>query len=184
MSRVGVKPIAVPSNVKVTIADSTVTVEGPKGTLKLDFHQAVKVGWSEDEKSIVVQTVREKGDLEKFEKALWGTTRALLANMIKGVTEGYNETMEIVGVGWGSEVQGNKLKLNVGFANPIFMDIPQGLEVKVDKMLVRIAGCDKQMVGQFAARMKSYRKPEPYNGKGIKYQSETIRRKQGKQFGS
>lgn len=183
MSRIGKKIITVPAGVKIAIKDNAVSVEGPKGKLAMKFRPEVRVAWSESEKSIQVTmdpNLPERSDASKF----WGTTRALINNMIAGVTKGYEKTMEVVGVGWVPTLMGKKLKLQVGFANAIMLDIPAGLTVTVDKTFVKIGGPDKQMVGQFAASMRAVRKPEPYNGKGIKYQEEVIKRKQGKQFGA
>ncbi len=181
MSRIGKKPVPVPANVKVAISGRTVSVTGPKGTLTFDHHPLVKVTWTESEKAIVCAV--GEGD-DRVAKAQWGTTRALLRNMVQGVTNGYEKTLEVNGVGWAPTMQGTKLKLVVGLANPIFLEVPKGLTVVVDKQIIRISGADRQMVGEFAARVRSKRKPEPYNGKGIKYTTETIRRKQGKQFGA
>jgi large subunit ribosomal protein L6 len=115
---------------------------------------------------------------------MWGTTRALIASAVLGVTKGYEKTMEVVGVGWQASVTGDKLKLIVGFANPIMLDIPKGVKVTVDKQFVKVAGPDKQAVGMFASNMRASRKPEPYNGKGVKYTTEVIKKKAGKAFGS
>lgn len=183
MSRIGRKPISVPGNVKVSIKDNAVTVTGPKTALTIKVDPDVKVAWAESEKSISLSIDPSKYE-DRFVRARWGTSRALIQNAIKGVTDGYEKTMEVVGVGWTAALQGKKLKLVVGFANPIMMDIPTGLEVSVDKQFVKIKGADRQQVGQFAAEMRALRKPEPYNGKGIKYQTETIKKKQGKQFGA
>ncbi len=183
MSRIGKKPIQVPAGVKIAIKDSTVNVEGPKGKLAFKHRPEVKVAWTESEKAVKValaDNLPEDADAAKF----WGTTRALIANMIEGVTKGYEKSMEVVGVGWQASVSGKKLKLQVGFANALFMDIPAGVTVTVDKQIVKIVGPDKQAVGQFASAMRAKRKPEPYNGKGIKYVDEVIKRKQGKQFGA
>jgi len=183
MSRIGKKPVTVPAGVKVSIKDRVVTIQGSGGTLTLKYPETVQVKWQESEKSINV-SIDEKDSENRQARADWGSTRAHLANMIKGVTGGYEENMEVVGVGWVPSVAGNKLKLVVGFANPIMMEIPKGLTVTVDKGFVKIKGSDKQMVGQFASSMRATRKPEPYNGKGIKYTTETIKKKQGKTFGA
>jgi len=183
MSRIGKKAISVPSGVKISIDGQKVTVEGKKGTLSMDVRQGVRVAWDESEKSITVSVDEAKAE-DRQTRAQWGTTRALIQNMIVGVTEGYEKKLEIVGVGWGAEVQGQKLKVNVGYANPLFVNIPQGLTVTAEKQIVTIQGADKQAVGQMAAEVRSTRKPEPYNGKGVKYSDEVIKRKQGKQFGS
>jgi large subunit ribosomal protein L6 len=183
MSRIGIKPITVPANVKVAIKDNAVTVTGPVGTQTVPFKPSVKVVWTESEKSIKCM-IDAKDENNSTVKALWGTTRALIASAIEGVTKGYQEEMEVVGVGWTAALVGQKLKLVVGYANPIMMDIPKDLKVIVDKQIVRLSGPSKQVVGQFASTMRAHRKPEPYNGKGIKYLKEVIKRKSGKQFGT
>lgn len=184
MSRIGKKTIEVPAGVKVAIKDRTVNIEGPKGKLSFTFRPEVSVTWAESEKKVNVALAPGFSRDNKEANAYWGTTRALIRNMIDGVAKGYEKSMEVVGVGWAPSIAGKQLKLVVGLANPLMLDIPVGLTVTVDKQFVRISGPDKQMVGQFAASMRQLRKPEPYNGKGIKYTTETIRRKQGKQFGA
>lgn len=183
MSRIGKKAVVVPAGVKVSINDRTVNIEGPKGKLSMSHRPEVKVVWADSEKAIRC-TVAEGVELPEEVSKYWGTTRALIANMIEGVTKGYEKNLEVVGVGWQAVVQGKKLKLQVGFGNAIMMDIPPGLVVTVEKQFVKVVGPDKQLVGQFASAMRSKRKPEPYNGKGIKYVEEIIKRKQGKQFGA
>ncbi len=183
MSRIGKKPVAIPSGVKVGVGDGSLSVEGPKGTLSMSVRPEVSVEVDADAKE--VRCTISESDLKTREiRAYWGLTRALINNMVEGVTKGYEKSMEIVGVGWGAQVQGNQLKLQLGYAQPVMMDIPAGLNVTAEKQIVKISGPDKQAVGQFAAAMRSKRKPEPYNGKGVKYAGEVIRRKQGKQFGS
>lgn len=182
MSRIGKKPVTVPKGVKVSVANRVVKVEGPKGTLTMTHRPEVSVAVSD--KNEVVCTVDE-GKLEQSGvRAYWGTTRALIDNMIEGVAKGYQKKMEVVGVGWTAALAGKQLKMTLGFANPIMMDIPPGVTVLVEKQVVTVSGADKQAVGQFAAEMRSKRKPEPYNGKGVKYLEEVIKKKQGKQFGS
>jgi len=183
MSRLGKKPVAIPSNVKVSIKDRVISIQGPGGTLTLTRPETVAVTWDEAEKSLKV-TIDESDMENRQARADWGTTRSHLQNMLVGVTTGFEKNMEVVGVGWVPSIAGSKLKLLVGFANPIMMDIPKGLTVTVDKQFVKIKGPDKQAVGQFASTMRAHRKPEPYNGKGIKYTEEVIKRKQGKTFGS
>jgi large subunit ribosomal protein L6 len=161
-----------------------VNVEGPKGKLSLTFRPEVQVSWQESEKAVKVALAPGVSLDDAAARAHWGTTRAHIRNMIDGVTKGYEKTMEVVGVGWTAAMAGKQLKLVVGFANPLIMDVPPGLTVTVDKQFVKVAGSDKQAVGQFASAMRQKRKPEPYNGKGIKYTTETIKRKQGKQFGA
>ncbi len=180
MSRIGKKPVQVPKGVKVAVADRRVSVEGPKGRLEWTHRPEVTV--NADDKAVSV-SIDEALLEDRRARALWGTTRALINNMMTGVTQGYEKKMEIVGVGWTAAVNGPKLKLNVGYANPIEMPIPQGLSVAVEKQLITITGPDKQAVGQFAAAARAKRPPEPYNGKGIRYAGEVIRKKEGKQFG-
>lgn len=182
MSRIGKKPISVPKGVKVSVANRVVKVEGPKGTLTMTHRPEVGVAVSD--KNEVVCSVDEARLEQGGTKAYWGTTRALIDNMIEGVTKGYEKKMEVVGVGWTAQVTGKNLKMTLGFANPIIMAIPTGVNVAVDKQIVTVSGADKQAVGQFAAEMRAHRKPEPYNGKGVKYLEEVIKKKQGKQFGS
>jgi large subunit ribosomal protein L6 len=183
MSRIGRKKVEIPANVKVQIKDGAVTVQGPLGTLSMTYRPEVRVQWGEAEKAITV-SIDDKDADNPAVVACWGTTRALLRNMVEGVTKGYEETMEVVGVGWTAQVVGNRLKLVVGFADPLFMEIPAGLKVTVDKSFVKLFGPDRQVVGQFAAQMRALRRPEPYNGKGIKYASEVIKKKAGKTFGA
>lgn len=183
MSRIGKKPIEVPAKVKVSLSGNTITIEGPKGTLSFEHRPEVSVNWDEGEKSITV-SIDEKDMKNKPVRAYWGTTRALINNMITGVLEGYEKKLEVVGVGWTANVAGQKLALKVGYANVVEVNIPTGVNVQVDKQTVTINGTDKQAVGQFAAEVRAVRKPEPYNGKGIKYTDEVIKKKQGKQFGS
>lgn len=184
MSRIGKKTIEVPAGVKVGIKDRTVEVQGPKGKLSFSHRPEVAVAVAEGGKAVNVGLTDGFTRDNKEANAYWGTTRALVRNMIDGVTKGYEKNMEVIGVGWTAVVQGKKLKLTVGFANSIMMDIPDGLSVTVEKEKVKIVGTDKQLVGQFASAMRAKRKPEPYNGKGIKYAEEVIKRKQGKQFGA
>lgn len=183
MSRVGKKPITVPAAVKVAIKNQHIDVTGPKGTLAMDIDPDVKIEWNEKDK-VLTFGIDEGPRTSDHIRAMRGTSRALLQNAINGVQTGYEKALEVVGVGWVPSLQGQKLKLVVGFANPIILDIPKGLTVTVDKQIVKISGPDRQLVGQFAAQCRSVRKPEPYNGKGIKYTTETIKRKQGKQFGA
>jgi large subunit ribosomal protein L6 len=183
MSRIGKQTVSVPAGVKVTIAGSRVTIGGSVGTLNLTVPPNITVKWNESEKSIAV-SIDPKLAEDTQTNANWGTTRALVKNMIAGVTKGYEKSLEIVGVGWTAAVAGKNLKMTVGYANPIVMPIPDGVKVTVDKQIVKVAGADKQAVGHFAATMRAHRKPEPYNGKGIKFTTEVIKKKQGKQFGA
>ncbi len=182
MSRIGRKPVPVPANVKVSLADSTIQVEGPKG--KLTFPYRREIGVRFDEAARVVHV--ERGDDERLSRALHGLTRSLIANMVQGVAEGYLKKLEIVGVGYQAQLKkANTVALQVGFANQVVLEAPEGVTVVVpDPTHVHISGADKQKVGQFAAEVRKVRPPEPYKGKGIRYEGEQIRRKSGKAFGS
>jgi large subunit ribosomal protein L6 len=185
MSRIGKKPIPVPSAAKISINASTrqIDIEGPKGKLSFVHRPEVTVTWDEDEKQVVCAIPENKMNLGQM-RAYWGTTRSIIQNMIQGVSEGYEKKLEIIGVGWNAQKQGQGIRLNIGFCHPVDLEPPKGVEVNVDGPRVIITGPDKQAVGQFAAVIRSKRKPEPYNGKGIKYMDEIIIRKQGKVFGA
>jgi large subunit ribosomal protein L6 len=178
MSRIGKKPVPTGS-AKVTIQDHHVRVEGARGKLEMDVHPAISVAMDEQKKELVVT----RSDDEKQSRALHGLTRALLANMIHGVSEGYRKTLEIHGVGYRAEQRGKSLVLSVGFANTITVAIPDGVEVKLDGATkIHVSGADKQAVGQFASDVRRVRKPEPYKGKGIRYEGEQVKIKPGKAF--
>ncbi len=187
MSRIGRKPVSIPDKVKVSVKDQVVTVTGPQGTLTVPFKPEVQVKVDEPAKQVHVAIDEEKYKDNREVRALWGTTRALINSACVGAAKGYEKSLEIVGVGWNASITGQKLKLVVGFANPIVMDIPKDVKVALDeknKQIVRVSGANKQAVGMFASAMRAHRKPEPYNGKGIKYTTETIKRKSGKAFGT
>lgn len=175
MSRIGRKPIAVPSNVKVGVTGGEIRVEGPKGKLNFHVHPRMKVSLREN--NIVV----ERPTNIRTDRALHGLTRSLLQNMVRGVTEGYTKDLEIEGVGYKAQLSGRKLVLNLGFSHPIEYAIPEGIEIKVPKQTqIIVSGLDRQKVGQAAADIRHFHEPEPYKGKGIRYVGEVIRRKQGK----
>ncbi|NUQ63758.1 MAG: 50S ribosomal protein L6 [Pirellulales bacterium] len=177
MSRLGKKPVSVPAGVKVNVADGTITVEGPLGKLDWAFRPEVSVDVDADAKTVVVG---RKND-QRQSRALHGLTRAMIQNMIVGVSQGYERKLEIVGVGYLAAVQGDTLQLRVGLANELQKKIPAGLKVTCpDQQHVLVKGIDKQRVTQFAAEVRALRKPEPYKGKGIRYDGEVVRRKQGK----
>jgi large subunit ribosomal protein L6 len=177
MSRIGKQPVVVPAGVKVAVADGQVAVEGPQGKLAWKYRPELDVQYDEKAKQIVIS---RSGD-GRQSRALHGLTRALVQNMIVGVTKGYEKKLEIVGVGYLAAVQKGDLQLRVGFANEVHLPIPKGLTVTCpDQTHVVIKGADKQMVGQFAAEARAVRKPEPYKGKGIRYDNEVVRRKAGK----
>lgn len=182
MSRIGRKPIPVPPAVKVSIVDSSIEVEGPKG--KLSFRHPTGVGVTFDQAGKQIVVTRQ--DDERTNRALHGLTRSLLANMVQGVTAGYTKKLEIVGVGYQAQLKkANTVALQVGYANQVVLEAPAGVSVTVpDATHVVITGPDKQAVGQFAANVRDVRPPEPYKGKGIRYEGEVVRRKAGKAFGS
>ena len=189
MSRIGKKPIEVPAGVKIAVKDHTVEVQGAKNKLSFAFRPELTVSYVEAEKSVKVELAKGFTKSDRQANASWGSTRAILRNMIEGVTKGYERNLEVVGTGWSATVTGKNLKLVCGFANPMVLTIPDGVTVTVDKAVgdvtpMKVVGPDKQLVGQFASAVRSTRKPEPYNGKGVKYKEETIKRKQGKQFGA
>lgn len=175
MSRIGRKPIEVPSGVTVTQEDNLITVKGPKGTLSRQIHQDMKVTVDGN-----VLTVERPSD-QKLHRSLHGTTRSVIQNMISGVTDGFSKTLELVGVGYRASKSGNKLVLNVGYSHPVEFEQADGIEFEVpanNKIIVR--GINKELVGEVAANIRAVRKPEPYKGKGIKYEGERIIRKEGK----
>lgn len=176
MSRIGKKPISIPSGVKVNIADRDVTVEGKNGKLHYTHRPEITVKIEDNE------VVVERGNDSRESRAFHGLTRSLIGNMVIGVTEGYKKELEIVGVGWTANVNGTNVELKVGYHDTRIVGIPMGVKVSVAGMKITIEGPDKQKVGQCAAQIRAHRKPEPYNGKGIKYSDEVVVRKQGKAF--
>ena len=176
MSRIGIKPVNIPANVEVNIDDSNYAiVKGPKGQLEQQLPKSMNI----EIQGAEVKVSRESDAKEL--RALHGLTRTLINNMVVGVTEGYQKTLEIVGVGYRAQKQGNKLILNLGFSHPVEMEDPKGIETAVEgtnKIIVK--GIDKQQVGNYAAVIRDWRRPEPYKGKGIKYSNEFVRRKAGK----
>ena len=177
MSRIGKKPVAVPDGVKVSLEGRCVAVEGPLGKLAYEHRPEIDVNYDDQTKRVVVG--RKSDDREV--RAYHGMTRALIQNMCLGVSKGYEKRLEIVGVGYLGAINDGTLELRVGFANEIHKQIPSGLNVTCpDQTHIVVAGCDKQQVGQFAAEVRSVRKPEPYKGKGIRYQGEYVKIKPGK----
>lgn len=177
MSRIGKLPVEFTSNVTVSIDNKDVLVKGPKGELSLTLHDRAVVNLEEN-KIIVTRQSDSKED-----KSVHGLTRTLLANMVEGVTNGYEKKLEIVGVGYRAQATGKKITLTLGYSHPIEMQAPQGLEVTLDeqdKNIIIVKGIDKQAVGEFAANIRKQRKPEPYKGKGIRYVGEYVQRKAGK----
>jgi large subunit ribosomal protein L6 len=175
MSRIGKIPVDVPAGVKVDVNGRQVSVEGPKGRLQQEFHPDMQV--SLEDQQVIVRTSRE----DRNSKALHGLTRALIQNMVVGVTQGYEKRLQIVGVGYLAALQGDTLQLRVGYANEVQKKVPPGLKVTCpDQTHVVIQGCDRQLVGQFAAEVRAVRKPEPYKGKGVRYENEYVKIKPGK----
>ncbi|MEX0715994.1 MAG: 50S ribosomal protein L6 [Planctomycetaceae bacterium] len=177
MSRIGRKPIPVPGQVEVTLADGGVRVKGPAGELRWAWHPNVKVAYDEAAREITV----ERNDDQRFNRALHGLSRSLIANMVEGVVNPFQKKLEIIGVGYNAALAGDSVKLNVGYANTVVMKIPEGVTCEVpDATHVIVKSPNKQAVGQFAAEIRRVRPPEPYKGKGIRYDGEFVRRKAGK----
>ncbi|MBQ0135739.1 MAG: 50S ribosomal protein L6 [Oscillospiraceae bacterium] len=174
MSRIGRMPIAIPAGVEVKLDGNTVTVKGPKGELTRTVHQNMKVEVNGAEINV------SRPNDAKENRSLHGLTRTLIANMVKGVTDGFTKELEVNGVGYRASVEGNKLVLNIGYSHPVEMIFPEGITAEVNDKKITISGIDNQKVGQFAAEVREKRPPEPYKGKGIKYVDEFIRRKEGK----
>lgn len=180
MSRIGKKPVAIPAGVKVEIAGAAVKVEGPKGKLAFQVHPRIQVA-QKDGKEVVCSRAGDTGE----DRALHGMVRAILQNMMIGVTSGFEKRLEIIGVGFNAQLSGKTLSLTVGFSHPVKLPVPEGVTVALpDATHIVVSGPDKQKVGQFAAHIREARKPEPYKGTGIRYQGEYVRRKAGKAFGS
>jgi len=179
MSRIGKKLIEVPQGVKIEISDKEIKVLGPKGELKQFIHPEIKVESKEIEGRLQI-FVMPKAELSKKGRGLWGLYRALIANMIEGVSKGFEKKLEIEGVGFKANVEGDNLVLNLGFTNPVKIAKIPGVNFLVEKNVITVSGPDKERVGHMAALIRKQKKAEPYKGKGIKYQGEVIRRKEGK----
>jgi len=179
MSRIGKLPIPMPKGIEVKLDGSHLTVKGPKGELELNVNEEMKV--TVEDEQIVVE---RPSDASKH-KAMHGLTRSLIANMVEGCAEGFKKTLEIQGVGYRADMKGSTLNLQLGFSHPIDFDVPEGISIQTpDQTTIVIEGADKQAVGQTAAVIRGYRPPEPYKGKGIRYQGEHVRRKAGKTAGA
>ncbi|MCP3922197.1 MAG: 50S ribosomal protein L6 [Desulfobacterales bacterium] len=174
MSRIGNKPIQIPNNTKVSYTDKLVTVTGEKGTLTHTVHAAIDIKIADDVINVVTL------GLNKKEGAFQGLTRALINNMVNGVSKGFERSLDINGIGYRAELSGKKIILNIGYSNPVEFDLPEGITADVEKTKIKLSGIDKQLIGQTAARIRELRPPEPYKGKGIKYTEEIIQRKAGK----
>ena len=182
MSRVGKQPISVPDNVKLSLDGSNVTVEGPLGNLDHHLPAGITCAVDSEKKQLLVKRASDA----RSQRELHGLERTLINNMILGVTQGYRKGLEIVGIGYSVRKEGRALQFQVGLANTIVLEIPEGIEAEIQQATnpgrLVVSGCDKQQVGQFAARIRAIRPPEPYQGKGIRYAGEAIRRKAGKAF--
>jgi len=175
VSRVGKQPVPIPAGVTCTLAGMHLVVKGPKGTLEFDFNPAVTIEVGDT--SVVV----ERPDDKAPSRAMHGMTRALINNMVIGVTQGYEKVLQIEGVGYRASMQAKSLNLALGFSHPVTIEPPAGIEFGVEgAQIIRVSGIDKQLVGQVAANVRAWRKPEPYKGNGIRYQGEYVRRKVGK----
>ncbi len=175
MSRIGKKPITLPQGVTATVEQNFITVKGPKGSLEFTFRKSMKVSLNDSD------LVVERQSDTKEQRAIHGTTRAIINNMVVGVSEGFVKKLKMVGVGYRVLLQGNKLVVSAGYSHPVNLDIPEGITVEVPKnTLINVSGIDKQLVGEFAANIRGVRPPEPYLGKGIRYVNEKVRRKEGK----
>ncbi len=175
MSRIGRKPVPLPKGIKINQAGELLTVKGPKGELSAKFPSSLTLEVKDTELNVT-----RSSDL-KSQRALHGTWRALINNLVKGVSEGFTRKLEIVGVGYKAELKGQKLQLSLGYSHPILFAPPQGIKIEVPSpTVINISGIDKQLVGQVASKLRSFRPPEPYKGKGVKYEGEYIRRKAGK----
>jgi large subunit ribosomal protein L6 len=175
MSRIGKRPVPLPKGVTAQVAQGTVSVKGPKGELKLKLVPEVEAALGDGGIAI---TPREQTDRAR---AMWGMQRTLVNNLVRGVTEGFTEKLEISGVGYRAAVQGKNLNLQLGFSHDVAYPIPEGITIVSEKpTMISVSGMDKQLVGQVAAEIRSYRRPEPYKGKGVRYEGEYVRRKEGK----
>lgn len=181
MSRIGRQPIVIPAGVKVNVAGSTIKVEGPKGKLEMTAHPNMKVSLEDGGKVIKVA----RPDDDRLNRSLHGLTRSLVNNMIVGVTKGYEKKLKVEGIGYQARLDKKAVELTVGYANKIVKEPPAGVTVEVpDPTTIIVKGADKQAVGQYAAEIRASRKPEPYKGKGVRYENEVVRRKEGKSFSS
>lgn len=179
MSRIGKNPIPIPDGVKVTLKGNEITVEGPKGKLSMNVNPDMKVIIDEENKQIRVERPTERA----FHKAIHGTTAALIRNMVKGVTEGFTVVLEVHGLGYRANMKGNVLELSLGKSHNDLYPVPKDVKIEVKGNEIHVSGIDKQRVGQVAAHIRSFRKPDPYKGKGIRYKDEPIKLKPGKAAG-
>jgi large subunit ribosomal protein L6 len=174
MSRVGKKPIALSDKIKVSYTDRILTVTGEKGTLSRTIHPAVDLNVDDNSLSVTISAT------DKKTRSLWGMTRALVANMVTGVSQGFERALEINGIGYRAELKGNAIELNLGYSHPINFPLPEGVSASIEKNVIKLSGIDKDLLGYTASTIRNFRPPEPYKGKGVKYAEEYVQRKAGK----
>ena len=174
MSRVGKKPIIIPDKTKISYADGILSVQGEKGTLTRSIHPDVRVNIEGNAVTVAIDA------MDKRTRSLWGMTRALIANMVTGVSKGFERSMEINGIGYRAEMKGNQIEFNLGYSHPINFPLPDGIAANIEKNVIKLSGIDKELLGFTASTMRRLRPPEPYKGKGVKYMEEHIQRKAGK----
>ncbi len=174
MSRIGNMPILIPKDVKIDLKEDILNVKGPKGELQRNIHSSVSVKLEDNQ--VLLSVI----DDTKESKSLHGLFRALIANMVTGVSQGFEKTLEIVGIGYRAELSGRTARFHLGYSHPVIFDLPDGIDAAIDKTKVTLRGVDNELLGETAAKIRSFRKPEPYKGKGIKYSDEIIKRKAGK----
>ena len=178
MSRIGQNPINIPAGVNIDLKGTLVKVRGQKGSLEYQVHKDMNI--SEHDGSVLVN----RNSDSREQRAIHGTTRQMIHNMVLGVSEGFSKELEIIGVGYQAQVQGTRLRLQLGYSHDIYFDMPEGITVTANRTEVKVEGIDKQLVGAVAAKIRSFRPPEPYKGKGIRYKGEYVRSKQGKTVGA
>ena len=178
MSRIGQNPINIPAGVNIDLKGTLVKVKGQKGSLEYQVHKDMNI--SEHDGTVLVN----RNSDAREERAIHGTTRQMIHNMVVGVSEGFSKELEIIGVGYQAQVQGTRLRLQLGYSHDIYFDMPEGITVTANRTEVKVEGIDKQLVGAVAAKIRSFRPPEPYKGKGIRYKGEYVRSKQGKTVGA
>ena len=177
MSRIGKNPIPIPESVSVDLNGQVISASGPKGSQEFTAHQDMNITTNDG-----LVTVERPSDIREH-RALHGTTRQMINNLLVGVSEGFVKELEIIGVGYQATIQGSRLKLQLGFSHDIYFDLPEGIAITIDRNILTVSGIDKQLVGAVAAKIRSFRKPEPYKGKGLRYRNEYVRSKQGKTVG-
>ena len=174
MSRVGKKPIEISDKIKITYSDRVLTVAGEKGTLTRTIHPDVNLNIDDNALTVTID------NMDKKTRSLWGMTRALIANMVTGVSQGFERALEINGIGYRAEISGKNILFNLGYSHPIDFPLPEGISANIDKNIIKLSGIDKALLGYTASTIRSLRPPEPYKGKGVKYAEEYIQRKAGK----